>query len=69
MNYPNKVTAVMSRNTVKGELLRKLAAKPNQRVDVDEKLNKWSVATAYTPKDILEMFDVVENQEMAPAAA
>ena len=48
MNYPNKVTAVMSRDTVKGELLRKLAAKPNQRVDVDEKLNKWSVATAYT---------------------
>ena len=69
MNYPNKVTAVMSRPTAKGELLRKLAAKPNQRVDEDEKLNKWSVATAYTPRDILEMFDVVENQKMAPAAA
>ena len=69
MNYPNKVIAVMSRNTVKGELLRKLAAKPNKRVDIDKKLNKWSVATAYTSRDILEMFDVVENQEMAPAAA
>ena len=69
MNYPNKVTAVMSRPTAKGELLRKLAAKPNQQIDVDEKLNKWSVATAYTPRDILEMFDVVENQEMACAAA
>ena len=69
MNYPNKVTAVMSRPTAKGELLRKLAAKPNQRVDVDEKLNKWSVATAYTPKDILLMLEIVENQEMACAAA
>ena len=69
MNYPNKVIAVMSRPTAKGELLRKLAAKPNKRVDIDEKLNKWSVATAYTSGDILEMFDVVENQEMAPAAA
>ena len=69
MNYPNKVTAVMSRNTVKGKLFRRLAARPNQQVDVDEKLNKWSSASAYTPKDILEMFDVVENQEMAPAAA
>ena len=69
MNYPNKVTAVMSRPTNKGKLLSKLAAKPNKRVDIDEKLNKWSVATAYTPRDILEMFDVVENQEMACAAA
>ena len=69
MNYPNKVTAVMSRPTAKGELLRKLAAKPNQRVDVDEKLNKWSVATAYTPRDILLMLEIVENQEMACAAA
>jgi len=69
MNYPNKVIAVMSRPTAKGELLRKLAAKPNQQINVDEKLNKWSVATAYTPRDILEMFDVVENQEMACAAA
>ena len=68
MNYPNKVIAVMSRNTVKGELLRKLAAKPNQRVDIDEKLNKWSSASAYTPKDILEMFDVVENQNLGQAA-
>ena len=59
----------MSRPTAKGELLRKLAAKPNQRVDVDEKLNKWSVATAYTPKDILLMLEIVENQEMACAAA
>ena len=69
MNYPNKVTAVMSRPTAKGKLLRKLAVKPNQRVDIDEKLNKWSSASAYTPNDILEMFDVVENQEMACAAA
>jgi len=69
MNYPNKVTAVMSRNSVKGELLRKLAAKPNPRVDVDEKLNKWSVATAYTPKDILQMLEIIEYQEIASAAA
>ena len=69
MNYPNKVTAVMSRDTVKGELLRKLAAKPNQRVDVDEKLNKWSVATAYTPRDILLMLEIVENQNLGQAAA
>ena len=69
MNYPNKVTAVMSRPTAKGELLRKLAAKPNQQINVDEKLNKWSVATAYTPKDILLMLEIVENQEMACAAA
>ena len=69
MNYPNKVTAVMSRPTAKGELLRKLAAKPNQQINVDEKLNKWSVATAYTPRDILEMFDVVENQNLGHAAA
>ena len=69
MNYPNKVTAVMSRPTAKGELLRKLAAKPNQQIDVDEKLNKWSVATAYTPRDILLMLEIVENQEMACAAA
>ena len=69
MNYPNKLTAVMSRNSVKGELLRKLAAKPNQRVDVDEKLNKWSVATAYTPRDILQMLEIIEYQEIASAAA
>mgnify|MGYP004175552183 FL=1 len=59
----------MSRNSVKGELLRKLAAKPNQRVDVDEKLNKWSVATAYTPRDILQMLEIIEYQEIASAAA
>ena len=59
----------MSKNTARGELFRRLAAKPNHQIDVDEKLNKWSSASAYTPRDILEMFDVVENQEMAPAAA
>ena len=69
MNYPNKVIAVMSRNTVKGELLRKLAAKPGKQIDIDEKLNKWSSASAYTPKDILQMLEIIENQEMACAAA
>ena len=69
MNYPNKVTAVMSRPTAKGELLRKLAAKPNQQINVDEKLNKWSVATAYTPRDILLMLEIVENQNLGQAAA
>ena len=69
MNYPNKVTAVMSRDTVKGKLFRRLAARPNQQVDVDEKLNKWSSASAYTPKDILLMLEIIEYQKIAQAAA
>ena len=69
MNYQNKVSAAMSKNTARGELFRRLAARPNQQVDVDEKLNKWSSASAYTPKDILLMLEIIEYQKIAQAAA
>ena len=69
MNYQNKVFAAMSKNTARGELFRRLAARPNQQVDVDEKLNKWSSASAYTPKDILLMLEIIEYQKIAQDAA
>ena len=64
MNCPDQLISVMSRNSLKGKLLRKLAAKQAKNGDIDEKLNKWSAATAYTPKDILDMFEIVENQDL-----